>query len=172
MALSRKRTKELRRLQGDAEHLWQAQRKVLDEANAVARKAKHQLRELAREEVTPRVRETYDSRVKPVVATGIAAGRQFANSTREQMGTGIPSAVSNAMGSASAVIHLARDPRVREAVRTGKPIKLSRRGMGPLGWIGTIIGVVTLAGLGYAVWQTLRADEELWVETDEATEQA
>jgi hypothetical protein len=29
-------------------------------------------------------------------------------------------------------------------------------------------GVIAVAGIGYAVWQTFRADDELWVADDEA----
>lgn len=170
MALSRKRTKQLRRLQGDAEDLWQSQRRVLDQANDVVREARHQLRELASEEVTPRVRDAYESRVKPTLATGIAAGRHVASGARDRVNRGILPSVSTALGSAAAVIEIARDPRVREAVRSGKSIRRQRKGVGPLSWIGIIFGAVTLAGLGYAVWQTLRADEELWVEAEEAGE--
>ncbi len=41
----------------------------------------------------------------------------------------------------------------------------------PLPWILVGVGVVAAAAVGYAVWQTLRADDDLWVE-DEAIEAA
>ena len=41
--------------------------------------------------------------------------------------------------------------------------------MGPGGYILIAVGVIAAAGLAYAAWQTLRADDELWVldETDD-----
>lgn len=35
------------------------------------------------------------------------------------------------------------------------------------GTLGILLGVGVLAGIGYAVWQTLRADDDLWVADDE-----
>jgi hypothetical protein len=37
---------------------------------------------------------------------------------------------------------------------------------GPGRYIVLGVGVVALAGIAYAVWQTLRADDDLWI-TDE-----
>ncbi|GAA2750802.1 hypothetical protein [Amnibacterium kyonggiense] len=37
------------------------------------------------------------------------------------------------------------------------------KGIGAGGVIGILLGVGLLAGIGYAVWQTLRADDDLWV---------
>ena len=56
MSLSRKRRKELKRLQSNAGELWGNQQIVLEHANAVAREASRQLGHLTREEVVPRVR--------------------------------------------------------------------------------------------------------------------
>lgn len=38
-----------------------------------------------------------------------------------------------------------------------------RSGVGRGGVVGIILGLGLLAGIGYAVWQTLRADDDLWV---------
>lgn len=38
-----------------------------------------------------------------------------------------------------------------------------KKGIGFGGVVGIILGVGLLAGIGYAVWQTLRADDDLWV---------
>jgi hypothetical protein len=40
-------------------------------------------------------------------------------------------------------------------------------GVGAGGTVGILLGVVAVAGIGYAVWQTLRADDDLWVADDE-----
>ncbi|MDI2099149.1 DNA helicase [Ruicaihuangia caeni] len=163
MAISRKRSRELKKLQGKAESLWREQREVLDHANVVVREASRQLGKLTQEEVTPRVREAYDHRVRPVIATGIAAGRTVADGARRGAKQGFGSAVSGALGSALAVIEVAKDPKFRAAALRGK----QKRGKGVLAFFGIALGILAAAGVGYAVWQTLRADDELWVEAEE-----
>jgi hypothetical protein len=44
------------------------------------------------------------------------------------------------------------------AKATGK-----KQGLGFGGVLGILLGVGLLAGIGYAIWQTLRADDDLWV---------
>lgn len=48
-------------------------------------------------------------------------------------------------------------------------VKPKKSGLGFGGWALISLGVVLVAGLAYAAWQTLRADDELWVldETDD-----
>lgn len=75
MTLSRKRQRELRRLKRSAEELWEEQRDAMEHASAVLKDARRQAANYAREEIGPRVRETYEDRFKPAVATGIAATR-------------------------------------------------------------------------------------------------
>lgn len=48
-----------------------------------------------------------------------------------------------------------------------KSSKTSKKGLGAGGVLGIILGLLALAGVGYAVWQTLRADDDLWVADDE-----
>lgn len=45
----------------------------------------------------------------------------------------------------------------------------TKQGIGVGGVLGILLGVGLLVGIGYAVWQTLRADDDLWV-ADEDTE--
>ena len=59
MALSRKRRKELNRLKGQAEDLWEDQKELLDHASKVVRDASRHAALYAREEVAPRVRDTF-----------------------------------------------------------------------------------------------------------------
>jgi hypothetical protein len=166
MALSRKRQKELKRLRRSAEDLWQEQRDAIDHASAVLRDARRQAGNYAREEVGPRVRVAYDDRVRPVVAS---ARHGFAHEV-------LP-AVSGAVGSALAVLEATRDPRVRDVVRkatsSGSRLVGSARKVSPLPakksapvgrYIAIGIGAVAAAGVLYAAWQTLRADDDLWIE--------
>ena len=41
-----------------------------------------------------------------------------------------------------------------------------KKGMGAGGVIALILGIGAAAGVLYAAWQTLRADDELWVADD------
>jgi hypothetical protein len=167
MALSRKRQKELRRLRRSAEDLWQEQREAIDHASAVLREARRQAGNYAREEVGPRVRSTYDDRIRPAVA-----------SARHGISHEVLPAVSGAVGSALAVLEATRDPRVRDVVRkaaslpdriparlgkvTPLPVKKKKAPVGR--YIALGIGAVAVAGVLYAAWQTLRADDDLWIE--------
>ena len=38
-----------------------------------------------------------------------------------------------------------------------------KKSMGPGGYILIALGIIAVAGVAYAAWQTLRADDELWV---------
>lgn len=174
MALSRKRQKELKKLKRSADELWLEQREALDHAGKVLREATHQANLLAREEVGPRVAGVYTDRVQPIVAGGIAGARTAGTVVKDKVVGDVLPALSGAVGSAIAVIEAARDPRVREVVRSaarsgGKavvtlPAGPAKKGLGPGGFILIGLGVVAVAGVAYAAWQTLRADESLWIE--------
>ena len=176
VGLSRKRQKELKRLRGTAADLWDEQKEVLDRASHVVREASRQVAGLSREEVAPRVRDVVDNHIRPGVASGLAATRSAAGSTREKFVDDVLPAVTSALSSALAVIEATKNPQVREALsRVGKagakvgskvvPAAASKSS-GPGRYILIGVGVVAAAGLAYAAWQTLRADDELWVGDD------
>jgi hypothetical protein len=172
MALSRTRQKELKKLKRSADELWDQQREALDQAAYVLREATHQARALSREEVAPRVAGVYTDHVQPAVATGIAGAKTAGSAVKEKVVGDVLPALSGAVGSAIAVIEAVRDPRVREVVRSaarsgGKVVKIAptpKKGPGPGTFILIGLGVVAVAGVAYAAWQTLRADESLWIE--------
>ncbi|WP_210413927.1 hypothetical protein [Protaetiibacter larvae] len=174
MALSRTRQKELKKLKRSAEELWEQQRDALDHASYVLREASRQASALAREEVAPRIADVYTDRVQPAVATGIAGARTAGSAVKDKVVGDVLPALSGAVGSAIAVIEAVRDPRVREVVRSaaksgGKvvskvPASSPKGGIGVGGFILIGLGVVAVAGVAYAAWQTLRADEDLWIE--------
>jgi hypothetical protein len=180
MALSRKRKRELTKLKGQAAELWDDQREVLERANRVVRDASRHARNYAREEVAPRARDAFDDRVRPAVASGLSATRTAASVGRERLVDDVFPAVSSALGSALAILEVAKDPRVRDALkrvsttgnraafRVGIAKSTSNRGPGRYILIG--VGVVALAGIAYAAWQTLRADDDLWIDDEDVTE--
>ena len=162
LSLSKKRQKELDRLKAEAQQLLAHQQDVLAHASTVVQEAGRQAQHLTREEVYPRVREGYNSYVAP------AAEKASDVVTR----TLIP-AFGTALGTALSVADIANDTRVKAAVKrlkdtgskvAGKapvPTKKKKSGIGS--YIGIAIGVAALAGVAYAVWQTFRTDDELWV---------
>lgn len=163
MSLSRKRQKELKRLRSSAEDLWGDQQQVLDRANAVAREASRQLSALTHEEVVPRVRTGYDSYVRP----GLSQARELASSA----GDSVERALGSALGSVLSIGDIANDTRVRRAVQRVSPtaaaVVAKKSGPGFGGYLAIGAGIALAAGIAYAVWQTFRADDELWVADDE-----
>ncbi|MBX3067047.1 MAG: hypothetical protein KF844_00150 [Cryobacterium sp.] len=170
MELSRKSKKELAKLKRGASELWDDQKEVLEQAIRVVREAKRQLAQVGREDVLPRVRETYESRIRPGFESGMDAGRQFLGTTREKLAREVLPNISTALGTALAALEVVKNPRVRQAL--GKVAKAPSKAVpapkstSALKFILMGIGVVAAAGVAYAAWQTLRADDELWVSPD------
>lgn len=163
MSLSRKRRKELKRLRSSAEELWGTQQDVLDHASKVAREASRQINLLTQEEVVPRVRTGYQTYVRP----GVDQARTYARSAGDQ----VERTLGSALGSLLSIGDIANDTRVRRAVGRVSPSAAAelKRKQGP--GVGTYLavgaGVVAAVGVAYAVWQTFRADDELWVADEE-----
>ena len=171
MSLSRQRQSELDELKRTAEDLWEQQQAVVDRASAIAREAGRQVGAVAREEVAPRVRSA--------VETGGSAVRGVADGARHRITHDVVPAVTGAAATALAAIDVIRDRQLRAAISgagrfgTDLGVKVGiiepPKKSSPLPWILIGVGVVAVAAVGYAVWQTLRADDDLWVE-DEALE--
>lgn len=186
MELSRKRQRTLKKLRREAGNVWEEQREVLERAASILRDASRQAASVAREDVAPRVRETYEKRVVPGVEAGVGSVRHAASATRDKFVDDVLPAVSGALGSAIAALDVARDKRVREAIRqvTASGRELATRAgqkvglievkpsPGPGRYILIGLGVVAAAALAYVAWQTLRADDDLWVEEDEEAVEA
>jgi hypothetical protein len=178
MALSRKRQKELNKLKRSAEELWDEQRDALEHASAVLKDARRQAANYAREEVGPRARDTYDSRVRPAVASVAASGRTAASRASERLSDDLLPALSGAIGSALAMVEVAKDPRVRSVLKqataaansvgakVGRTVQIVEppKKSGPGKYILISLGAVAALGVLYAAWQTLRADDDLWIE--------
>lgn len=177
MAMSRKRVKELKRLRSAASDLWDQQRDVLDYASKVTRESGRQAMYLGREEVAPRVKDTYDSRVKPAVRSSASAARAAADNAKYKLTHDVIPTVATSLGSIAALRAVANDPHVREALakvaQTGSAVSSrfgdavpAKKSSGPGRYILITLGLVGVACLAYAAWQTLRADDELWVTDD------
>jgi hypothetical protein len=175
MALSRKRQKELNRLKSQAEGLWDDQKELLEHASRVVRDASRQASNFAREEVSPRIRDTYEDRVRPAVRSGVAGARSAATGTRDRLLEDVLPAMSSALGTALAAIEVAKNKQVREAISRATKIGSdlgTRTGLvqpkqpGPGRYILIGIGVVATLAVAYAAWQTLRADDDLWIDDE------
>ncbi|MDS0244793.1 MAG: DNA helicase [Microbacterium sp. SCN 70-18] len=187
MSLSRKRKKELRKLQKQANSLWESQQVLVNEAAGIAREAGHQLGNFRREQITPQVKQGYEKYAAPYVDKSVTASRRVLNDA-------VVPAAGAVVGSALSVWDAANDTRARFAAGKGLSLpdakkyakkadkygakatkKISsqlsglqpkKQGMGAGGVIAIILGAAAALGVIYAAWQTLRADDELWVADD------
>jgi len=179
MGLSRKRQRELKRLRTHAQAVVHDQREVLEHAARVVRSASRQAAQYTHDEVSPRVRETFEGRIKPAFATGASATRSAAHQTREKFVDDVLPAVSSALGTALAALEVARSPQVRDAIanitdntRRARSSNgtMSTPSSGPGKYILLGLGIVVAAGVAYAAWQTLRSDDDLWIDDESETE--
>ncbi|MCS5735361.1 MAG: hypothetical protein ABWX59_06940 [Microbacteriaceae bacterium] len=170
MSLSRKRQKALKRLKGTAEDLWVDQQAVLDRANEILREAGKQASYLADEEVKPRVKSAVDSGA--VAVSRKAAEVKLAGETvKNRFTTDVLPALAGTLGSAAAVLQSSKSPEFlkeagKKAGKAAKSLEKSapKSGGSKAGLVVVVtLGVVTAVGLGYALWQTFRADDELWI---------
>lgn len=189
VSLSRKRKKELRTLQNQAQNLWESQQVLVSEASHVAREASRQLGNFGREQVVPQVQASYDRYAAPYVSKGVTVGKQVVNDK-------LVPAAGAVIGSALSVWDAASDTRDRIAAgrtpaavdwaefakRAEKygaaaskglsrrvaavPVPQPKKRVSAGGVIAIILGVAAAVGVLYAAWQTLRADDELWVADD------
>ncbi|RLP75217.1 DNA helicase [Mycetocola tolaasinivorans] len=181
MNLSRQRKKEIKRLKGDASALWAAQQELLEHANSVAREAGRQVGNYSREQVVPGVVQSYEQHVQPVLNRGAAIGRDVVDNAKHTVDHRVVPAIGAAVGTVLSIGDVARDKRVQSALArvdpkaafkraaaVAAPVKQKKkRGVGSVLAIGA--GVLAAAGVAYALWQTFRADDELWVSEDEPT---
>lgn len=159
MTLSRKRQKELRRLRKSAEDLWEEQRETLEHAREVLQDARRQAMKAARQDLVPKVRQ------------GAEAVGGLAGTARERVSHDVIPAVTGALGTALAALESVRHPAVREVAKKASKAG-AKRGLvtppkssgGPGRYILIGLGVVAFASIAYAAWQTLRADDDLWIE--------
>ena len=187
MSLNRKRKKELRKLQSQANNLWESQQVLVGEAANIAREAGRQLGNFGREQVVPGVKGGYGRYAAPYVDKS----KQF---SKQVLSDKVVPTAGAVVGSALSVWDAANDTRSRFAAGKGFSLpdaatyakkadkygaqaskKLAaklvvldppKQGIGAGGVIAIVLGVAAAVGVLYAAWQTLRADDELWVADD------
>ncbi|WP_442574323.1 DNA helicase [Microbacterium sp. F51-2R] len=184
MSLSRKRKKELRKLQDQANRLWDSQQVLVGEAASVAREARRQLGNYRREQLVPQAKDTYGKYAAPYVDKGLDVSRHVLNDR-------VVPAAGAVVGSALSIWDAANEQRDRlssghgldfsgygkkldkygaavtkKLSKQAAKIEPPKKGIGAGGVIAIIFGVAAALGVAYAAWQTLRADDELWVADD------
>jgi hypothetical protein len=159
VSLSRKRKKELRRLQDDANQLWENQQVLVGHAADVAREAGRQLGNFGREQVAPVVQDTYNRRLAPVVDQGVRFGKHVVDDKVVPIVGGVVGTALTAWDVANAKRHGFSAPRSRVVVP-------EKKGLGLGSVVALILGAAAAVGVLYAAWQALRADDELWVADD------
>lgn len=169
MGLTRKRRKAINKLRGSAEDLWQDQQAVLDHANVLVREARKQVGALTQEEVNPRVRGLVDS-IGPTIGRNVVGAKLAAQEVRARFAHDVLPAVGGALGSAATVLHVANNPAVKAAIAKTQ-LQQQKKSFPVGGALAIGFGVVAALGVGYALWQTLRADDELWIAEDEPERQ-
>lgn len=161
MKLSRKRRRELRRLKGTAQELLDQQRVVLGHAGDVLQEAGRQAKQLSDEHLAPRVDETLEA-VRPTVDRGVATARRAADNVRRVSAPFVASALARTIRTLDELDNTQAAKQVRGfGERSGylKPEKKKRTG----GVIALGLGIAAAAGVGYALWQAFRTDDELWI---------
>ncbi|GAA3663264.1 DNA helicase [Microbacterium marinilacus] len=167
MSLTKKRKKELRKLQDSAAHLWEAQQVLVSDAADVAREAGRQLGNFNRERVAPVIDDKYHHYVEPVVDRVAPYVDSSRKASKQFLDSKVVPTVGSAVGKALSAWDAANDTRIRIAKqRAGIPFvePKKKRSAGPI--IAIVLGVAAAGAVLYAAWQTLRADDELWVADD------
>ncbi|WP_404312289.1 hypothetical protein LG314_00095 [Agrococcus terreus] len=164
LELTRKRTKQLKKLRKQADKLWAEQKVVADHAAKIARDAGHQAKAYGNESLLP----TADR----LVHRGVDAGRDtLSRATKGWNGSVVP-AIASGLGSFAALAQIAKDERVKDAIDSVRryatvpevaPSRASKSGPNAFQWVLIGVGAVAVVSAGYAAWQTLRADDDLWI---------
>lgn len=157
MNLSRKRKKELRKLQEDAGQLWEAQQVIVGHAADIAREAGRQLGNFNREQVVPTVQDAYSRRVAPTVDRGLKIGKHVVDDK-------VVPIVGGVVGTALSAWDVANAKRSDLLHRAAPAPKKKSLGLGSV--VAIILGAAAAIGVVAAAWQALRADDELWVADD------
>lgn len=147
-------------LRAHAEELLHEQQRVLAHAGAVVREASRELGRVTSEEVIPRV---------------VSGTRATAKNTRDKLVDDVLPSVAAVIGSTLSVIDAARDQRLRQVTSRvsalaalGKPLVVPVVKSAGLGkYIGLGLAAAAVIGVGYVLWQTFRADDELWISEEE-----
>lgn len=162
MKLSRKRRRELRHLRSDAQELLDQQILVLGHAGTVLKQAGHQARLLSDEHVAPRVDEAM-TRVRPAVDQGVATARRAANTVKRVTAPVVASALVSTIRALDNIESPKAASQVRGFGERAGYLAPEKKKRGAGGLVALGLGIAAAVGVGYAIWQGFRTDDELWV---------
>ncbi|GGA68855.1 hypothetical protein GCM10011490_19210 [Pseudoclavibacter endophyticus] len=186
MALSKKNQRQLKRLRKHASSLWAEQQAVLEHARELRSEAGDNAKRLRDTELLPYLQGEYNARVRPNVDRGLGIARDAADDARVRFnGRVVPAAAtiggsiagtfanlasekSDYKGAAKKARGLSKtlDRRAKSALKEYDK-KYNKKGIGVGGWFLIGAGVAAVAAVGYALWQTFRADDDLWIADEE-----
>lgn len=164
LELTRKRAKEIKKLRKKADKLWAEQRVVSNHASEIARQARDQARAYGNESLRPAAER--------VLHRGADVGRDRLSRATKGWNSAVVPALATGLGSFAAMAQVAKDDRVKGAIDNVRryatvpevaPVKQQQSGPNAFQWILIGVGAVAVASAAYAAWQTLRADDDLWI---------
>lgn len=171
MSISRKRSKELKKLRKLANSVLEEQREVLGHAGVVLAETGTQARKLSDEHVAPRVAKAYGA-VSPAVNRSL---RRLQRLT-DKVGDRISPATAAVGDAVSPYAGAAVEKALNAAKKSGnkkleKAIKkfgndsglLKSKRCAFLKGLGIFAGVAAAAAVGYSLWEAFRDDEDVWV---------
>ncbi|MGO1543714.1 MAG: hypothetical protein ACTHXA_05155 [Gulosibacter sp.] len=189
MGLSRKNKRKLNRLRRDADKLWAEQQTVFAKARELSSRAGESARDYADAEVIPAVRKTVDTNVRPAFERGVESGRHALHTVEKNLQRNVIPAIAGAGGNVTGAVREFMDSNktvqqvqsrgnefAKEASKRVEKLqkqlakeqkKKQKSGPGVGGWFAIGAGVAALAAVGYALWQTFRADDDLWIADEE-----
>lgn len=194
MNLSRKNQRSIKRLRKDATKLWAEQQAVNQHAAEVFGTAKRNAVTLSQTELVPALKGSYDQRVRPSFDRGVAVARDAAGDARIRFEGKVLPTIATLLGTvAGGLATAAKNESLPQQLRsldlagtaksareTSKELekrakaamkeydrKQGSQGIGVGGWVLVGTGAAALAAIGYALWQTFRADDDLWIADDE-----
>lgn len=166
--ISRKRQRELHRLRAQAEELLEHQRDVLGHAGLVAQEAGRQVKHLNAELVMPRVNEVIET-TRPTVDRGVAAARRTADRVRVATAPLVATAL---LGTVRSLERLENQDAAKQLRHFGEErglIAPAKKKGGFGRFVAIALGAAAAIGVGYALWQAFRDDDDLWVAPAEDT---
>lgn len=164
LELSRKRAKQVKKLRKQADKLWAEQRVVNQHAAEIAREVREAARAYGSESLRPTA-ERYMHR-------GVDAGRNTLSRATKGWNSSVVPSIASGLGSFAALAQIARDDRVKDAIDSVRryatvpeiaPARSAKSGPNAFQWLLIGAGAVAVASAAYAAWQTLRADDDLWI---------
>lgn len=188
MGLSRKNKRKLERLRRDADRLWAEQQVVFAKARQLSGRGLESARDYADAEVMPTILKNVDT-IRPAFERGVESGRSVLHKAEHALQQNVLPAIAQAGGNVTGAVREFVDSNktvqqvqsrgesfAKEAAKRVDELqkqiskeqkKQKKSGVGVGGWFAIGAGVAAVVAVGYALWQTFRADDDLWIADEE-----